>query len=504
MYNKVSSKIKHTNIEIIMVTFFITIFVYIAYLLTLSLVNVNKDYGLQIFLLSWLGILFMVFIVITWYKLTGTVLSPYTIFMSFFFVFNFGQCFMWAFGVHISSEIGKIAMYDKFAIADDADIIKAQALTLICILMFHFGAVSCYKPKNRINFRVKENYMNFYKNEDSKTLKAIYYSCLIMGVIVIPIALYYVYSDFLIARVYGYAALYYSEYARTSATFPMLLSMMFFPCLVGLLIGSKYNRKVQKSVYTIFLMYLIIDLISGDRGSWIYRLFILIWLSNECYKPINFKTVTKYLIIGIIGLYMTNVIVSFRSVELQDINIEKIVENISFENSPIISGFFEMGESMQPTIILQKYGWNVWPYDNTYLLAILGMITNKLIYALNIPFDLLSSWFSQVYLYIPWGAGFSIIAEALLNGGPFLAPLFMIVQGYIITSMMYIDKGINYKERPLRFFFAAATLDNFISITRNELHPTLKNWFYGVVVLYFFILIIRKFVVLNRKLNIYQ
>lgn len=495
MHNQTSSTKKNTNFEVIIASFIITIFGYIAYLSILSSINNNGDYDSQIFIFNWLGILLLVYVIGTWYKLTNTVLSPYTIFMLFFFLFNFGQCLMWAFGIHNSSEVGQIVMYIDFGIANDADIIKSQVLTLISILMFHFGALSSYESKNRIKYTRKDRHRCLHENEDSRSLKSIYYACLLVGIVVIPIALYNSYSSLQVARVYGYSALYYSEVAKKGATISTLLSRMFFPCLIGLLIGSKFNKKIQKIVYIIFLIYLIINLLSGDRGSWIYRVFILIWLSNACYKPINFKSAAKFLILGITGLYITNVIVIFRNVGLSNISIESIFQTISFENSPIVSAIFEMGSSMQPTIILQKYGWNVWPYNNTYILAIFGMITNKFISALGIPFELLSSWFSQEYLGISWGAGFSIIAEAILNYGPVVAPLFMILQGFIIASMIYIDKSICYRKRPLRFFFAAATLDSFINITRNELHPTLKNWFYGVVIFYFFILLVREFLI---------
>lgn len=100
--------------------------------------------------MNWLGIVLGIFILVTWYKLTRTILSPYTIFMLFFFLFNYGQCLLWAFGIHDSFEIGQAPMYRNFGVANDADILKAQALTLICILMFHLGSVLCYKPRKKL------------------------------------------------------------------------------------------------------------------------------------------------------------------------------------------------------------------------------------------------------------------------------------------------------------------------------------------------------------------
>lgn len=490
----IKTKSKRINVEIGLATSLFAICGYLIYLMILSLVNVNQDYEALIFLISWLGVLLAIYVVFTWYKITDYIFSPYIIFMLFFFLFNFGQPLMWALGIHIPTEIGQATLFPGLGVPSGGDIIKAQALTLISILMFHVGAVFSYKKRIKIRSRVREYQQEFAQNDNSATLKAIYYSCLIIGLVVIPLTIYYAYSDFQIAKVYGYKALYYSEFAATGATFLGLLTRMFFPCLVGLLIGSRYSKKVKISVYLIFSIYLLINLLSGDRGSWLYKIIILIWLSHACYKPVNFKKLAKYTVLAIVGLYITDAIVSLRNVGLSNLTIERILNSLSFENSPIISAFFEMGGSMKPTIVLQKYGWDVWPYANTYLLAILGMVTNRVIYALGIPFSLISSWFSQDYLGLSWGAGFSIIAEALLNFGPLFEPIVMILLGYIITSLIYIDRGMNYKERPLRFFFVASTLHAFIPVTRNYFHLLLKDWFYGVLLLCIFILIIRSFV----------
>lgn len=472
-------------------TLILSIVAYVAYIIIINNLKTNFEYSVHIFILSWAGIIVYLYILITWRKLTHSWFSPYTIFVSFLFLFNYGQCFMWAFGIHNHNEIGQTIMYQFFGVASDYDIIRAQLLTLVSILMFHFGAVLSYISRMHKNIKSK-------KKEDRSSLNAIYISCFILSIIVIPVTLNNAFTDFQIAKQHGYIALYYSEFARTSATISGLLSIMFFPCLIGLLIGSKYNKKIMYFVYTVFAIYMIFYLLSGDRGEWVYKLIILIWLSHVCYKKINIKKILIYIIFGMVGVHVLDFIVTFRDVGLSNIDFIKALKSFSFENSPIISAVFEMGGSMQPTIVLQKYGWDVWPYGNTYILAMLGMVTNNLIYFFDIPFELLSSWFSQSYLGISWGAGFSIIAEALINGGLFFAPFILIIQGYLLSTLIYIPKGSDYKEMPLKYFFSASTLNFFIGITRNELHIILKYWFYGVIILIIFIIAVREFI-LNRK-----
>ncbi|MGP4060978.1 O-antigen polysaccharide polymerase Wzy [Halobacillus sp. H74] len=491
---------KNNNFEIGLITLFLSIISYLAYLATLAIIKVDTENGLLILTFSWFGIFLAIFIVNSWKKITGSIFTPYTIFMLFFFLFNYGQPFMWAIGIHTPKEIGQTILFPGLGVPSDGDIIKAQSLTLISILMFHLGAVLSFKKNLKLKYNVKL-VRKLYKNNDTTIIKTIFISALIIGIVVIPITLYYAYNDLQIASSQGYKSLYYSEFSNNEATVLGLLTRMFFPCLVGLLIGSKFNKKVRISVYIIFFIYLLLHLLAGDRGSWVYKIVILIWLSHKCYKPINFKALFKYLITSFVGLYITDAIVSMRHIGLANLSVSDFINAFSFKNSIIISTFFEMGGSMKTTIVLQKFGWDIWPYANTYLLALMGMITNNVIYAFDIPFSLISSWFSQDYLGISWGAGFSIVAEALLNSGPFFAPFIMLILGYIISSLIYIDTKYNYLNKPLRFLFVASTLHALLPVSRNYFHLLLKDWFYGVIPFFIVIFIIWNLPIKHQKRN---
>lgn len=498
--NLKSTNVKSEQYKIGLLTLLLIIIGYSVYIISMNAVTSDFANGGLVFILNWVGIFVIIYIIFTWYKISGTLFSPYIIFMTFFFLFNLGQPLMWAFGIHISNEIGQTELFPGFGVPTSGDIIKAQMLIIISILMFHFGAVLSPKKKLRIQLSVNSLPKRKFQRQNTGILKSIFYSSLLLGLIVIPVTLYYSFLDLKIALSYGYKSLYYSEFARTEASFFGLLTRLFFPCLVGLLIGSRFNKKVRVSVYLIFSIYLILNLLSGDRGTWVYKIIILIWLSHTCYKKIDLKKLIKYSLYTIVGLYFIDAIVSVRNIGLGNITFSQFLDAFSFENSLVVSAIFEMGGSMKPTIVLQKYGWDIWSYANTYLLAILGMITNKVIYALDLPFSLISSWFSQEYLGISWGAGFSIVAESLLNFGPYFAPIFMILLGYIISSLLYIDKKANYFENPMRFLFIAATLHALLPLTRNYLHLLLKDWFYGIVPLFLVILFFRMFILKQKGL----
>lgn len=469
----------------ILLTYIFALISYFFYLLTLERISPYKDYTQIIYFFNWIGIFSYIYIIVSWKITANYYFTPYLIFMSFFFLFHFGQPLMWAFGIHQQNEIGMELLYSKFSIPTDADILKAQILVITSMIMFHLGSLLSYKTKNN------EQSMKANEDQSKSTFFSMYNISLLLGIISIPAQLITSFRELQYARVYGYKALYYSDFSATGSNIISFFTFMFYPSIVGLLIGSKFDKNVRKIIYIIFGIYAVLNLFSGDRGSWLYKLVILIWLIHSTYKPINFKKSIKYLSISIVFLYFVTAIVKIRDT---GISLNHILESLSFKSSPIISSIFEMGGSMQPLIVLQKYGWNIYPYSNTYLLAIMGMGTNKIFDVLNIPFYLLSSFFSQQYLRLNWGAGFSIIAEALINFGPILAPLFVVFLGWFLSKIINIDMNKDYKIYPLQYFFVATSLEVLIQINRNIIHIPLKRWLYGPILFSVLIILFRKLV----------
>lgn len=471
---------------------------FIGYLLFLILYNNldnSIDYTSIIFILSWIGVMLYVGILFSWNRITGEVFTPYIIFMSFFFLFNYGQPIMWAFGIHTETEIGITPIYPGYDIASSYDIVKTQLLVLTSAMMFHLGAIltTFFRRKTLIS---KDNNIikgNLYSINATQTLNVMFYLCFIINIVVTPITLYLLFKDIQIARTYGYSALYYSEHARGGFSFLGISTIFFLPSLIGILLGSRGNTKIRFYVYSVFALYLLLNVSIGERGTWVFKLLIFIWVVHKVYKKIDFKYVLKILPIGIAGLYLLNAVVSLRN---KGISIENILQALSIKNSPIIDAFFEMGSSMNPTLYLVKYGWDIWPYPNSYFSAIGGIFTNRLLNILGIQWDVVNNFFKD-FLDISWGPAFSIVAEPLMNYGPILTPLIMLIIGFIITNIIYIDQNTKYYKNPLRIFFVATSLDVLIHLNRNDLHVPIKNWVYGVVFITLIILIMKK--VIYRK-----
>lgn len=480
--------------EIKLLTYGIILLLYVLYLISLNSIDILLNNQLTIYLMSWFGILTFLYIIYTWFKFTNQIFAPYILFILFFFFFNYGQPLMWAFGIHMPNEIGVAPIYPGHGVASELDIVKTQIYILVCAWMLHFGALFAVKNK-KYYIETKTPPIKREGNIDRITLSLIFKVSLVFAVFSVPITLWATFEDFRVALEHGYRSLYFSDYARRGASVVNFFSIWFFPSLLGLLIGSRFEKKTRIIVYFIILLFIIFNVFAGDRHSWIYKIFILVWLRHIAYKPIVIKTFLMYLLFSVIAIYFLDVIVSLRN---SGISFEKVIESLSLSNSSVIKVFFEMGSSMNPTLYMHKYDSDFWQYGNTYLILLGGIITNRFLDMFGIEYGIMSRHFGE-YLGISWGPGFSIVAEPLMNFGPLFAPLFMIIIGFLVSKLFYVDKNMLIFNMPLKFLFVASSLDALMRLNRDSVHVPFKNWFYGVVLFCLIIYILRHLIVKRSK-----
>lgn len=117
------------------------------YYLGLDAVETSQGLASQNFivLLSWVGIVFFTLCLINWKKITGAWFSLYLIYFVFLCLFMFGQCFMWALGIHDDGEIGKMNLFRFGVPATEKGILTAQLMSILGVVMFHGGVSLFYK-----------------------------------------------------------------------------------------------------------------------------------------------------------------------------------------------------------------------------------------------------------------------------------------------------------------------------------------------------------------------
>lgn len=445
----------------------------VGYFIWIILYQYIQQYGeipsYIITVLSWVGILIIIYYFILLYKIKHKLFTLYNMFLMFFITFNFGQCLLWAFGIHTNKEIGTGLLYGVIK-CDNKDIAIAQLLFIICFIMLNSGAIlinNKTKEKNNdnnIDYRIKN--------------KALFCTSLIISVISVPVTLYIVSKNYITASVYGYKSLYYGNYVNNYAAWMEIAMSLFLPCLIGLLIGSNYKKNVRFIVYILFGIYAFISLMCGDRGEWILKLIILFWADNEFYKKKKTKKIFFLLIVAYIGLYIMNAIVSLRNV---GISFDKVILVLtSTEINPIVSLLTEFGNSMGINVILAN-NKVVFPYGNTYIMSVLTMLSTSVAKYLNIEYIQLHTWFSSEYLKISYGADFTIIGETILNFGIYLAPIIMIIIGILISKICFTCYD---KNHPLLICLSLSAMALIFKWARTTSWIVLNGMSYTIIVMY--------------------
>ena len=437
--------------------------------------------------MSILGVICYIFCVYTWKLTGGSFFDLYQIFITFAFLFNYGQSFMWALGIHSDYEIGIRRLFSLLPPLNTQEIVASQMVSLMGLLAFHCGAVIINVRKNNgIPYTDKINIEKEYERKN-----ALYRTSIFTVIISGLCAIFEAIRIICVNSEYGYGASLYdtsNQYYRNN--YIILLSYMFFPSLIGLLIGSEYKKKVVNFVYISFGIYSLLHIAGGDRGEWLYPLIILVWMHHIYCNKLEFRKVVKYFTIGYIFLVF---LVGIRNARLNGFSIETLFLAISAEKNPLSSAFFEMGQSMSVVGFFIRSGWHIYPYGNTYILAIFGMVTEKLIKLFIPEYTNISAWLSQDYLGIKnSGIGFSLVGEAYENFGPYLSIISLFIMGVIFSRLFTFT--IEEKNRSLIMFFKISTAYALINATRNQLLTSLKLWTFstGLILITLYVVTILK------------
>ena len=462
-------------------TVLISAYLYLLFLILFLLCDSFFKDNIPIFIFSILGVLVFIFINYSYKKNTGRIFDLYIITIWFMFLFNFGQCFAWAFNIHYEGEIGSTVLF-RYFVPNSLDIVRAQLAFLMCIIVFH-GTIIFFKNSKTKKMVSKEMI--------SKERGTLFKASKLMALFIIPTEFYYTVTNYIQAKNYGYGSLYYGELAEQGSKILTVLNYSFFPCLVGLLVGSNYRKNIRQLVYLVFFIYVLLNLLLGDRGSWIYTLFILIWMHHTYYVKISKKNFFIFIIVSFLLLYLVFAIVSVRN---QGINFNSVVNALSSSTTnPIISALFEMGGSMGINIIVIRDNIK-YPLGNSYLLSLLGAISTRIPKIFDINYITLTRWFSQEYLGIAWGAAFTIFAEGIVNLGVYFAPLIFVLYGILLKKVLLLKR--NSYLSPIRIYIYLSIVSFFLNMIRNTMHDFIRGVFFGILPLLILVRIIKEF---NRR-----
>lgn len=433
----------------------ISVVVYIAWFFIYTDVEFIYNLDEERRFVSWLGIILFLCSIKFWIDKLKNHFSLIIIFLSFFFIFNFGQSLFWAFSCHAEKELGTCITFGRELAG--IDIYKAQWMFIICYFMFNVGVFLKFE-KNTI-----ERTNIFSVSVEKFEIDLLFRISLILAIFSLPAELFVSTRNLFLSRQNSYHYLYYG-----ASKLPVVIDIfsgLFFPSIIGLIIGSRFNKKYCIILYAVFCLDAGLKLLVGDRGEWINKLIILLWMEHTFHKRINKRTFFLIIVLSFISMYIISAIVSMRN---SGVYFYKIMENIKNSANPFFKMIVEFGESMGITSIVISENV-IYPYGNSYLVSLLTMPTSRIgrmIFGEN--FLNLGRWFSKEYLQITYGADFNIIAEAVMNCGEFIAPFMLLFIGVLIGCIFKYatnTKYINY------FFITIGILPILLKIVRST------SWF---------------------------
>lgn len=443
--NKITIAQKNLNLFCLHLFFsiFITIFIRLAFS-DLQIVTQK-----HIWFLSFIINFYTVFSLYILKKFNYNKLPLVSLVVIFFFLFNFGQSFMWSFGIHGIGEIGTSKLFSNFSVPRLDQILRTLLFSAYCYFSFCVGVISieCFTIEPKITIS-KNN--ELYK-------KIIYNLSLFLGIFIIPLTFFKIFLILSHAVKFGYVSLYYSDFKLN----PLLLrgEDYFFPVVVGLLIGSGYKKVNQ--VYFIFALYTILYLLAGERGNWLYKLVVLIWMHHRYYLKLNWKKILKGSFFAFLFLYLIGVAVDVRNIGISNIELSDIQR--SFTSGNILFRYiFEMGNSLGVTLIILSIGREPFQqFGNTFVFSLLTSISTKIALFFGVKYTYLANFLSQEILKISWGTGFNLFSEAYINAG-WLGFLYLFIFGIFVSIMLKTNSNVK------RVFLATISCSIICSMIRDS------------------------------------
>lgn len=167
-----------------------------------------------------------------------------------------------------------------------------------------------------------------------------------------------------------------------------------------------------------------------------------------------------------------------------------VSELTAAENNIVVDLLTEFGHSMGICIILLKTKVT-YPYGNSFLLSIPTILSTGLY---NGIFDAdvvqLNTWFPD-YLGLNYGTDFSIIGEAVLNYGAYVAPIVLLVEGIIIgkISTLFYKKN----KSPLSMCLCLSVMTRIIKLPRSSVWYVLNGIVYVIIIFAFVYFVVAKY-----------
>lgn len=399
---------------------FLSIFVFLIFLI-LQIIEAFYDlpsssllYNLK--LMSFVGILFIIYVVISWKTAYYRFLSPYIVFMLLLFACLCGQTPFWMLGI----KAGFRDLTTWMRLFTSVDLCKGLLFSYLCLSFLHSVVIMSIDSKTKKTKNKLSNNKSHHTFIESKEAynKIKTFGLAICIIFIIPYLITFVNLRNVIKTV-GYDMQYDTLVTGTASLFAKLAD--FFPLGIITLIfvwGAKMefnkNNYFLKKGFLIILsaIYIICELMLGQRTGVILFIFALLFVK---YKDRNIP-IKNLVVLGVCGLALMGAmrlvgIARSNNANLYDKNSNPIVDFASDTGWNLMS--LAEFQKIMPSVI--NYG-----YGKSYLISLTEIIPNINLWEVHPAYKYGNiSQSLREYLGYSYGLGCTPVAEAYYNFGYF-------------------------------------------------------------------------------------
>lgn len=392
----------------------------------------------------------------SWYALTGSMFSPYILFMSAAFAFNAGLALLEVF--HLDDRISQ-------SFFPPLTVLRTLALVAISLIAFHTGALITASMRLR---RGKADPATPVKEQDGRPLRLV--GSVLIGVAAIPAVIVFKQS-FSVVGSSGYFGLYQQPTVAGLAAWSKVIAEFLVPGSLFLLAGSRGKRCPLMISSAIILCYSALLFFLGGRAGAIMPLLAYLWLWHRTIRRVPKSAVVAIAVVLIVVLIP--LIATFRNTTGSErYSLSKAMDAYRAVENPAIAAFSEMGGSMATVAYTLELVPKTRGFDMgaSYFYSVLAVVPN-LFWEIH-PAAARGNaalWLVETVepetAAVGGGLGYSFIAEAFLNFGWWGTPIVMCLMGFLFGRLvLWADlSGIN-----ARLAMVAAFISFFLFFARSE------------------------------------
>lgn len=422
-------------------------------------------------LLGFFSLLQLVYIIISWHGLTKSYFDAYIVFIVACYSFNLGQPILEVFDA--VAEARSIITHYHIELNTYA---YATYISTYFIGAFHIGAIIAAKRIAAIKSHTS------YDDTYTLKLKAIFKVAAFFAVISFPGYIVNTIINMVISATEGYAAIYSEGSSKIKIL--QLIGEYYAPAMICLYFSSTGLKRYRTIILSIIIVTIFFPpLFIGGRSN---AIIILAVLSIIYFSFHNIKK-KQIILLGVGGYVIAFIFAAIagnRGNNNRD--LEAMLKQDEEKGNPALFTLTEMGGSIQPLIhCLDIIPDNQdYRYGESYLYATTTVIPNVGFWEVHPATQKanLGNWLRD-YLNLNYGPGFSIVAEAYYNFGPW-GFLMMMILGFVFAKFFSKVNRSNFYDNPIKYIMAIVLLWLTIKMVRNSFEFVVRALVYYYLPMY--------------------